>query len=228
MEPALRIVPHVQDDLERLKARLLVMAGEAEEQVRSAVRALVERNHDLAERVIRSDDVINTLDLEIDERCFKILALRQPVATDLRIVVAGVKINSDLERIGDFAVNIAEAALRCLKHPPVKPLIDIPRMADVAQGMLRDALNAYVALDTPAARAVLGRDDALDELKGQVFRELLSFILENPEKTEPALDLILISRHLERIGDHATNIAEEVIFIASGRDVRHHAQEGKP
>lgn len=228
MEPALRIVPHVQDDLERLKARLLVMAGEAEEQVRSAVRALAERNHDLAERVLRSDGVINALDLEIDERCFKILALRQPVATDLRVVVAGVKINNDLERIGDFAVNIAEAALRCLKHPPVKPLIDIPRMADVAQGMLRDALNAYVALDTPAARAVLGRDDVLDGLKGQVFRELLSFILENPAKTEPALDLILISRHLERIGDHATNIAEEVIFIASGRDVRHHAQEGNP
>lgn len=228
MEPALRIVPHVQDDLERLKARLLVMAGEAEEQVRSAVRALAERNHDLAERVLRSDEVINALDLEIDERCFKILALRQPVATDLRVVVAGVKINNDLERIGDFAVNIAEAALRCLKHPPVKPLIDIPRMADVAQGMLRDALNAYVALDTPAARAVLGRDDVLDGLKGQVFRELLSFILENPAKTEPALDLILVSRHLERIGDHATNIAEEVIFIASGRDVRHHAQEGKP
>ena len=123
-------------------------------------------------------------------------------------------------------MNIAEAALRYMEHPPVKPLIDIPRMADIAQGMLRDALDAYVALDTARARAVLGRDDELDALKGQVFRELLSFILENPAKTEPALDLILISRHLERIGDHATNIAEEVIFIVSGRDVRHHAQEG--
>ena len=226
MEPAYRIVPHLQDELDQLKARLLVMGGEAEERVRSAVRALVERNRELAERVLEDDDLINDLDLEIDERCFKLLALRQPVATDLRVIVAGVKINSDLERVGDFAVNIAEAGLRYMEHPPVKPLIDIPRMADIAQGMLRDALDAYVALDTARARAVLGRDDELDALKGQVFRELLSFILENPAKTEPALDLILISRHLERIGDHATNIAEEVIFIVSGRDVRHHAQEG--
>lgn len=225
-EPALRLVPHLQDELDQLKARLLLMAGEAEERVQSAVRALVERDRALAERVLQNDDLINDLDLEIDERCFKLLALRQPVATDLRVIVAGVKINSDLERVGDFAVNIAEAALRYMEHPPVKPLIDIPRMADIAQGMLRDALDAYVALDTARARAVLGRDDALDGLKSQVFRELLSFILENPAKTEPALDLILVSRHLERVGDHATNIAEEVIFIVSGRDVRHHAQEG--
>lgn len=224
--PAYRLVPHLQDELDQLKARLLLMAGEAEERVQSAVRALVERDRALAERVLQNDDLINDLDIEIDERCFKLLALRQPVATDLRVIVAGVKINSDLERVGDFAVNIAEAALRYLEHPPVKPLIDIPRMADVAQGMLRDALDAYVALDTARARAVLSRDDVLDGLKSQVFRELLSFILENPAKTEPALDLILVSRHLERVGDHATNIAEEVIFIVSGRDVRHHAQEG--
>lgn len=225
MESAQKIVPHFQDELEQLKARLLVMAGEAEEHVRTAVRALVQRDRDLAEQVLQSDDVINKLHLEIDERCFKLLALHQPVAADLRVIVSGVKINSDLERIGDFAVNIAEASLRYFEHPPVKPLIDIPRMADIAQGMLRDALNAYVILDTQAAQGVLDRDDTLDALKGQVFRELLSFILETPAVTEAALDLILVSRHLERIGDHATNIAEEVIFIASGRDVRHHAQE---
>ena len=144
------------------------------------------------------------------------------------MIVSGVKINRDLERVGDFAVNIAEAALRYMEHPPVKPLIDIPRMADLAQGMLRDALNAYVALDTALAREVIERDDVLDDLKGQVFRELLSFIFGNPATTEPALDLILISRHLERIGDHATNIAEEVIFIASGQAVRHHVREGSP
>lgn len=226
MQLAPRVVPRFQDELEQLKARLLVMGGQAEEQVRSAVRALVEHDRDLAERVFMGDRVINALDLEIDERCFKLLALRQPVATDLRVIVSGVKINRDLERVGDFAVNIAEVALRYMEHPPVKPLIDIPRMADLAQGMLRDALNAYVALDTAQAEEVIERDDVLDALKGQVFRELLSFIVGNPATTEPALDLILISRHLERIGDHATNIAEEVIFIASGQAVRHHAREG--
>jgi phosphate transport system protein len=226
VEPAQKVVPHFQEELEQLKARLLVMAGEAEERVRAAVRALVERDHTLAEEVLRSDSSINKLHIEIDKRCFKLLALHQPMAGDLRIIVSGVKINSDLERVGDFAVNIAEAALRYIEHAPVKPLIDIPRMADIAQGMLRDALNAYVLQDTALAQDVLDRDDLLDRLKDQVFRELLSFILESPGTTEPALDLILISRHLERVGDHATNIAEEVIFIASGRDVRHHAQEG--
>ena len=226
MQLAPRIMPRFQGELDQLKARLLVMAGQAEEQVRSAVRALIEHDRDLAERVFLGDRVINALDLEIDERCLKLLALRQPVATDLRVIVSGVKINRDLERVGDFAVNVAEAALRYMEHPPVKPLIDIPRMADLAQGMLRDALNAYVALDMAQAREVIERDDVLDALRGQVFRELLSFIVGNPATTEPALDLILISRHLERIGDHATNIAEEVIFIASGQAVRHHVQEG--
>ena len=149
------------------------------------------------------------------------------MATDLRVVVSAVKINSDLERIGDFAINIAEATLRYLEHTAVKPLIDIPRMADIAQGMLSDSLNAYVRQDTALAQAVLDRDDALDRLKDQVFRELLAVMLANPSVTEQALDLILISRHLERIGDHATNIAEEAIFIVSGLDVRHHAREGE-
>lgn len=226
VEPAQKVVSHLQEELEHLKARLLEMGGKAEEQVRLAVRTLVMRDQDLGLQVLEGDESINQLHIEVDERCFKLLALHQPVATDLRVVVSGVKINSDLERVGDFAVNIAEAALRYLKHPSVKPLIDIPRMADIAQGMLRDALNAYVRHDTALAQAVLDRDDTLDALKDQVFRELLSFMLEDPGRTVPALELILVSRHLERIGDHATNVAEEVIFIASGRDVRHHAQEG--
>ena len=226
MEPALKVVPHLQEELDQLKARLLAMGGAAEEQVRLAVRTLVARDHELGRQVLVGDESINKLHIEIDERCFKLLALHQPVATDLRVVVSGVKINSDLERVGDFAVNIAEAALRYITHPSVKPLIDIPRMAEIAQGMLRDALNAYVRHDTVVAQDVLDRDDTLDALKDQVFRELLSFMLEDPGRTVPALELILVSRHLERIGDHATNIAEEVIFIESGRDVRHHAQEG--
>lgn len=221
-----RVVPHFQEALEELKARLLVMGGEAEEQVRSAVCALVERDAERARAVLEGDTAINSLHIEIDERCFRLLALHQPMAVDLRVIVSAIKINSDLERVGDFAVNISEAVLHHLEHPELKPLIDIPAMADIAQGMLRDALNAYVMHDVGLAEAVLDRDDTLDELKSRVFHDLLQFMRENAATTEPLLDLILISRHLERIGDHATNIAEEVIFIASGRDVRHHAQEG--
>lgn len=211
--------------LSTLKERLLAMGGQVEEQVRASVQALVSRDLDLAERVLGGDGPINDLEIEIDKRCYELLVSHQPGAEEVRIVVSGLKINSDLERIGDFAINIAEATFRYLQHPPVKPLIDIPRMADLAQGMLRDALNAYVRHGTGLAREVLDRDDELDGLKEQVFRELLSYVLQNPATTEPALELILISRHLERIGDHATNVAEEVIFMVSGRDVRHHAQE---
>ncbi len=212
--------------LSRLKERLLAMGGQVEEQVRASVQALVSRDLELAERVLGGDGPINDLDIEIDKRCYELLVNYHPAAEDVRVVVSGLKINSDLERIGDFAINIAEATVRYLQHPPVKPLIDIPRMADLAQGMLRDSLNAYVRHGIDLAREVLDRDDELDGLKEQVFRELLSYVLQNPATTQPALELILISRHLERIGDHATNVAEEVIFMVSGRDVRHHAQEG--
>jgi len=147
------------------------------------------------------------------------------MAVDLRAIVSALKINSDLERVGDLAVNIAEAARRYLRHPPVKELIDIPRMGDLAQGMLRDALDAFVRHDTALAQSVLDRDDTLDSLKTQVFRELLTFMLQDQRTIEPSLDLILVSRHLERIGDHATNVAEEVIFMVSARDVRHHQGE---
>src|SRR6185369_3442231 len=158
-------------------------------------------------------------------RCFKLLALYQPMATDLRSIVAAVKINTDLERVGDLAVNIAEAGRRYTTHPPVKKLIDIPRMASIAQAMLRDALDAFVRRDLALAQSVLNEDDRLDTLKTQIFRELLTYMLQDPTTIEPALDLILVSRHLERIGDHATNIAEDVIFIVSARDVRHHAAD---
>ena len=219
-------MPHLQDDLDQLKERLLVMAGVVEEQVRASVQSLVDRDHGLAERVLAGDDPVNRLHIEIDERCFQLLALHQPVATDLRVVVSGVKINSDLERIGDFAVNVAEATLRYLDHPAVKPLIDVPRMADIAQGMLRDSLNAFVRQDVGLAQEVLDRDDSVDLLKDRVFRELIGVMCTEAAVTQPALELLLISRHLERIGDHATNIAEEAIFIVSGRDVRHHGREG--
>ena len=218
-----KFVPHFQDELEQLKTRLLEMGGLAEERVRTAVQGLVTRDTVGIDKVLRGDEPINELHIEVDSRCFTLLALYQPMATDLRSIVAAVKINTDLERVGDLAINIAEAAQRYVGHAPVKKLIDIPRMASIAQRMLRDSLDAFVRRDTDLAQHVLNEDDALDALKTQIFRELLTYMLQDPSTIEPALDLILISRHLERIGDHATNVAEDVIFMVSAKDVRHHA-----
>jgi phosphate transport system protein len=220
-----RVVRHFQEELEALKERLLAMGGLAEERVRVSVHALAERDAGAVQAILTGDEPINDLHIEVDDRCFKLLALHQPMAADLRTIVAAVKINTDLERVGDLAVNVAEAGKRYLQHPPVKPLIDIPRMGDIAMVMLRDALDAFVRRDVALAEAVLVKDDTLDALKTQIFRELLTYMLQDPATIEPALDLILISRHLERIGDHATNIAEDVIFIVSAKDVRHQAVE---
>jgi phosphate transport system protein len=228
MEPTSRVVRHFQEELEQLKTRLLEMGGAAEEQVRVAVKGLVDRDRDLIDEALGGDEPLNALHIEIDNRCFTLLALYQPMAADLRTIVAVVKINTDLERVGDLAVNIAEAARRYASHAPVQKLIDIPQMASIAQAMLRDALDAFVRRDVVLAQRVLNEDDQLDALKTQIFRELLTYMLQDPSTIEPALDLILVSRHLERIGDHATNIAEDVIFIVSARDVRHHAGETTP
>src|SRR5712691_10408030 len=217
---------HFQQELGLLKERLLAMGGLAEERVRAAMQGLVERERTLIEAVLNGDAPLNELHIEIDDLCLKLLALHSPMAADLRAIMAAIKINSDLERVGDLAVNIGEAARRYSSHPPVKKLIDIPRMATIAQTMLRDALDAFVRRDVALAQQVLNEDDRLDSLKSQIFRELLTYMLQDPSTIEPALDLILVSRHLERIGDHATNIAEDVIFIVTARDVRHHAGEG--
>jgi phosphate transport system protein len=217
-----RPVPHFREELEALQGRLLEMGGLAEERVRAAIQGLVTREPALFEKVLLGDEPINQLHIEVDNRCFRLLALHQPMATDLRAIVAAVKINTDLERVGDLAVNIAEAGTRYIAHPPVKKLIDIPQMGDIAQAMLRDALDAFVKRDTRLAHQVLNEDDRLDSLKTQVFRDLLTYMLKDQSTVEPALDLILVSRHLERIGDHATNIAEDVIFMVSALDVRHH------
>jgi phosphate transport system protein len=217
-------IPHFQEELDALKARLLEMGGLAEERVRTAIEALVRRDPALVVQVLDGDGPVNQFHIEIDSRCVKLLALYQPMAVDLRVVLSAVKINTDLERVGDLAINIAEAASRYLAHAPVKELVDIPRMAHIAQDMLRDALDSFVRRDIDLAQRVLDQDDALDSLKTQVFRDLLAFMLKDPQTIEPSLDLILISRHLERIGDHATNIAEDVIYMVSAKDVRHHAQ----
>ena len=218
---------HFQEQIESLKGRLLVMGGLAEEQVRASIQALVDRDPVLVGQVLKGDSPLNELHIEIDDRCMKLLALHQPMAADLRAIMAAIKINTDLERIGDLAVNIAEVAERYTARPPVKELIDIPLMVRTAQQMLRDSLDAYVRGDTALAQQVLNDDDILDGLKIQIFRDLLAHMVQDPATIEPSVHLILISRHLERIGDHATNIAEDVIFMVSGRDVRHHAGEGR-
>ncbi|HEY7789335.1 MAG TPA: phosphate signaling complex protein PhoU [Vicinamibacterales bacterium] len=224
-EPTERLVRHFQEELDLLKKRLLEMGGLAEEHVRRVVEGLVERVPASLDEVLIGDAPLNTLQIEIDNRCFTLLARFQPMAVDLRTIMAAIKINVDLERVGDLAVNIAEAATRYILHPPVKRLIDIPLMAALAQQMLRDALDAFVRRDVALAQHILAEDDKLDALKQQIFRELLAYMLQDQATIEPALDLILISRHLERIGDHATNIAEDVIFMVSARDVRHHAAD---
>jgi phosphate transport system protein len=218
---------HFEEELQALKTRLLNMGALVEERVHQATFALIERRPDALDRVIAGDGDVNDLQIEIDDRCLKLLALQQPMASDLRLITAAMKINADLERIGDQAVNIAENAQRILTHPPLKPLIDLPRMAEIAQRMTRDSLDAFVRRDPELARNILARDDEVDQLKDQVFRVLLTYMMADPATIERALGLILISRNLERIADHATNIAEDVIFVVEAKDVRHHHEERK-
>jgi phosphate transport system protein len=216
---------HFEEELQALKNRLLTMGALVEERAHQAVKALVNRNQDAADAVISSDKEVNDLHIEIDDRCLKLLATQSPLAVDLRLITSAMKINSDLERIGDQAVNIAENVIKLLPQPPLKPLIDIPRMAEIAQQMTRDALDSFVRKDAALARDVLKRDDEVDNLKDQVFRELLTYMMADPGTIQRALALILISRNLERIADHATNIAEDVIFLVEAKDVRHGHQE---
>ena len=218
---------HFEEELQALKTRLLNMGALVEERVHQATFALIERRPDAIDRVIAGDQDVNDLQIEIDDRCLKLLALQQPMASDLRLITAAMKINADLERIGDQAVNIAENAARILSHPPLKPLIDLPRMAEIAQRMTRDSLDAFVRRDPELARNILARDDEVDQLKDQVFRVLLTYMMADPATIERALGLILISRNLERIADHATNIAEDVIIVVEAKDVRHHHEERK-
>jgi len=219
------MVRQFHKDLETLKERLLLMASISETMIHDSVRILVERNEEYAERVFTKEKEINNFHLEIDDRCLKLLALRQPMAVDLRFIISAMKINSELERIADQAVNIVQNALSLLKYPPLKPLIDIPRMAELSKDMVRKSLDAFIKKDVELARNVLLSNDKVDALKEQIFRELLTYILADPTTTPKALDLILISRHLERIADHATNIAEDVIYMVLAKDIRHHADK---
>jgi phosphate transport system protein len=212
---------HFAQELNSLKERVVEMGRLVEERIKLAVHALVDRNSSETRTVVEGDTEINHMQVELDNRCFTLLALHQPMAVDLRSLVAAVKINSDLERVGDLAVNIAEATQRYLSHPALQSLVQIPRMAELALAMLHDALQSFIANDIALAQSVLDRDDTLDGLKTDVFRDLLSHMLHDTRTIEAALNLVLVSRHLERVGDHATNIAEDVIFVVAGRDVRH-------
>ena len=216
---------HFETDLQALKNRLLNMGALVEERVHMAVQALMERNLEAAETIARGDEEVNDLQIEIDDRCLKLLALQQPMASDLRLITSAMKINADLERIGDQAVNIAENAIKMLAHPPLKSIIDLPHMAEIAERMTRDSLDSFVRRDSTLAREVLSRDDEVDGLKDTIFRVLLTYMMADPGTIERALALILISRNLERIADHATNIAEDVIFLVEAKDVRHHHEE---
>jgi phosphate transport system protein len=214
---------HFEKDLEELKERLLWMGSLTERAVRQSVKAVLESDESLGNAVLGEEDAINELQIEIDERVVQLLALQQLMATDLRFVLAVSRINNDLERIADQAVNIAQSALRIVRHPRVKPYVDLPRMGTLAESMVRDALNALVERNVELARSVLSRDDQVDSLRDQIFRELLTYMMENSAVVFPAFELILVAKNLERVGDHATNIAEDVIYIVAGRDVRHPA-----
>ena len=202
------------------------MAGLAERAISNAIEALVKRDSHLAEKTIAQDEKINQLEIVIDELCLRLLALHQPLAADLRFITSAMRINTELERIGDQAVNIAERVISLNQEPQLKPYIDIPEMAEITQNMLRDVLNAFVNGDAALARSVCERDDRVDGLNNQVFRELLTYMMADSKTITRAVHLLILSRCLERIADHATNIAEGVIFMAQAKVIKHHADAG--
>jgi phosphate transport system protein len=207
--------------LEQLRSAVLEMGGLVEDQIVQAVRSLIERNEELAQETIDRDHTVNRYDVEIDDLSLKLLALHQPAARDLRLITTALKITTDLERIGDLAGHIAERALELAREPPVKPYVDLPRMAEIARDMVHRSLDAFVREDADLALGVLPSDDAIDHLHEQMFRELLSFMMEDPQLISRAMRLLFVSKSLERIGDHATNIAEMVIFMVKGESIRH-------
>ncbi len=212
---------HFHEELDALKQTLLAMGALVEDQIRRVMRALVERDEALARDVIERDHQVNAYDVEVDEKCVELLARYQPAASDLRFLTTAMKIVTDLERIGDQAVNIAQRALELNREAQLKPYIDLPRMAAKSQQMVKDALDAFVARDAGLARDVCARDSEVDALKEQVFRELLTSMMGDPKTIARALHLILVSRFLERVADHATNIAEMVVYMIEGKIVRH-------
>ncbi|MCC6849934.1 MAG: phosphate signaling complex protein PhoU [Deltaproteobacteria bacterium] len=210
-----------EEELTDLRQSILSMGGLVEKQIAKAIEALVQRDRALAETTIEKDAEVNALDVAIDALCLRLLALRQPAGRDLRFITTALKITTDLERIGDRAVSISERAIELAAEPPLKPYIDIPRMADISLGMLRQSLDAFVREDPDMALAVCRSDDEVDKLNGQIFRELLSYMIEDPHTITRAMRILFVSKYLERIADHATNIAEMVVFMVKGQSIRH-------
>ncbi|MGD0015926.1 MAG: phosphate signaling complex protein PhoU [Verrucomicrobiia bacterium] len=213
---------HFDQELVQVRESLLRLSALAEQSVAKGLKALVQRDASLAHQVDADDTTLDQLEMEIDERCIELIALRQPKARDLRLLVMTMRIATELERIGDQAVNIAHSAEELIKEPPLKPLVDIPRMAEISQGMIRDALDAFVYEKPDLARQIIQRDAQVDQLNRQLHRELTSFMVEDPGTITRSLNLMGVSHNLERIADHVTNIAEEIVYLYEGRDIRHH------
>lgn len=220
------MIRQFDQELIELRDKLLAMASHAENSVQTAVRALTERNDDLAQEVIADDSIIDQFEIEMDELAVRLLALKAPVASDLRLITVAMKISHDLERVGDEATTIARRALELSKEPQLKPYVDIPRMAGIGLQMLKDALDAFVNRAPDQARAIIPRDKEVDAINKQLHRELASYMIERPTTITRALNLMVISKSLERIADHATNIAEEVVYIYEARDIRHSGKQG--
>ncbi len=221
----MRVKPHIDrhydDELRELRRRVLEMGGFVEKQIADAIRVLIDRDAKEAEQVIERDHVVNRMDVEIDEMCLRLLALYQPAARDLRFITTAMKINANLERAGDMAQNICERAMELSREPQLKPYVDLPRMARMGQEMLQDSLNAFVQEDVETALAVCRADAAVDALLQQIFRELVSYMVEDPHTITRAMRIVFVSKYLERVADHATNIAELVVFMVKGRSIRH-------
>jgi phosphate transport system protein len=209
------------EELTALKERILRMGALVETQVANAIKALVDRDAELARSVIATDHQVNAYDVEIDEECIRLIALRQPAASDLRFITTAMKISTDLERMSDLAEDICERAIELTEEPQLKPYIDIPRMAEYARTMLKEALDAFVNRNADLARKVCRDDTPVDELTGQIFRELLSYMMENPQTIRRAIRITFVAKYIERIADHATNVAEMVVYLVEGKIIRH-------
>lgn len=217
---------HFEEELDELRKRLLEMSGLVESGIYRSVHALVDKDESLANEVMKNEPRINQMEIEIDDMAVRLLALEQPVAGDLRFITAAIKINNDLERMGDLAASIAERALNLIHEPCISPLVDIPFMASLVESMVRKALDAFVKKDSELARSVLTSDDAVDDMRTGSYQELIRYMQQYPPCIPQGLNLLFVARNLERIADHATNIAEDVLFLVEGVDVRHHAETG--
>ena len=225
-KPTDHIVKSFDEDLKRLNNVIAEMGGLAEAQLTRAVDALVRRNTELATEVVQDDKRIDALETEVGQMTVRMLALRQPMAQDLREVVAAIKIASDIERIGDYAKNIAKRAIVLAAHAPLKPVTSIPRMSQLALQIIKDVLDAYIEKDAEGARAAWRRDEEVDEMYNSVFREMLTYMMEDPRNIGPCTHLLFIAKNIERIGDHATNVAEIVYFLVHGRSLDEERPKG--